>query len=135
MTSILSIEVYGIIIPTSLLLLFFLLPIPFLYKLVSKLVNSIEGFNFYGMTPFLALGLAALIGFAVDMQSMKTMGSSSGFHDISLVLKAENKKLRVERNLYIHACVCILCLSIKKIASLNLKLLTNNKEKVKSKKD
>lgn len=133
MVTILAVEVYGIIIPASVFLFLFLVPIPLVYKLVSKLVNSIEGINFCGMTPFLALGVLSLIAFASDMKAMQGAGSSSSFHDISLVLKAENKRLRLERNIYIHACVAIQCLAIKKIASLNLKLLELKKEKSKSK--
>lgn len=123
MVSVIFLEVYGILVPASVLLLLFFVPVSFVYKLVSKFINMIEGPNFHGVTFFFALGLVAFIALVSDMKSISNMHPNPEFHDISLVLKSENKRLRLERNIYIHACAAVLCLSIKKIASLNMQII------------
>lgn len=128
-------EVYGIIIPGAILLILYALPIPFIVNAVSGLVRLIERPNLSGITTFLGIFLMASLLFTRDFYTWNTnygTQSKSSYGDIAQKFQMEAKRLRVERNLYVHACVACLALSLRKLAQLNYELLEARKRKEKT---
>eukprot|EP00796_Vickermania_ingenoplastis_P001683 gene1683-1045_t len=117
--SLVSLEVYGIIIPGSILILLYVLPIPMLSRLISKLILSIEKVDFHGITPLLVLACYGVIGLLVEMNAIRAKaGQTPPVYDLSLKMAQDAKAIRHQRNVYIHSLVGVICLSLRKNAAL-----------------
>lgn len=119
MLSVAFLEVYGILIPEAVILFLAVFPLSFISLYALRFIALIETPSFHGLTFFLTLALVSLCSVMVDIMNLKSRSTSKGgFYDISMQLQSENKRLRLERNIYIHLCVTIGSISLKKMASL-----------------
>lgn len=117
--SVVAAELNAVIIPLLGILMLFVLPIRILSQYVSKLVLLIEKPNVSGITVLAVVSVLTSIAFLYDFLEWQSKYSRKHrFPDISLQLQNDAKRLRLERNIYIHIAACALSLSVKKIAQL-----------------
>ncbi|EPY30392.1 hypothetical protein STCU_04089 [Strigomonas culicis] len=65
------------------------------------------------------ISLLTSLAFLYDfLEWQSKYATKQRFPDISLQLQHDAKRLRLERNIYIHISACALSLSVKKIAEL-----------------
>lgn len=123
--SFLSVEVYLVLLPLSIVLFLGILPIHAISSLAAKLVRAVEAHNFYGVTVFLAIGVFSLIAFALNVKDVNAKYALREAWKTNPTAKIEalnNRIYRLERDIYIHISLAAISLSLKKIASLYLLL-------------
>lgn len=122
MVSLVYLEVYGVIIPLMAVLLSFIVPVSFLNKGLAGLIRCVEHPFAGNLTALSVLAIITSFSFMFDFLAWQDTfkARQQAFPDISLKLQFETKRLRLERNVYIHMLASVLCLSVKKIAQLTL---------------
>lgn len=119
MVSFLALEVNVVMVPVLTIFLLYCVPIPAVSKLAARVTQLIEAYHFNGLTIMTAMAVASSISFLFHFLEWHTKyDAKAKFHDISLQLQHDNKRLRVERNMYIQLVTCVLCLAVKKCAAL-----------------
>lgn len=121
MVSLVALEVNCVVIPAMGIFLLYVASIPVLSKMIAFAVKALERPNISGFTLLTALAIVSSLAFLSDfLQWQSTYGTSKPrFSDISLSLQYETKRLRVERNMYIHILCSVLALTLKKFNIMN----------------
>ncbi|CCW72353.1 unnamed protein product [Phytomonas sp. Hart1] len=122
--SLVALEVNLIIIPGCIIFLLFFLPVAFVSKTVSQLLQIIEKPSFSKLTFLSVIAIATFIAFLSDVAKWHSVYGSKPkpvFPDISIALQHDNKRLRLERNIYIHVLSSVLSLSIKKLSTIDFR--------------
>ncbi|CAD2213508.1 hypothetical protein ADEAN_000095100 [Angomonas deanei] len=118
--SALSFELYCVIFPVFATLLLYVLQVPFLSKQLAKAVGEAEKLNVRGVTPLTLLSIILSFAFLNDFLTYQNKFSEKqAFPDLSLSLQNDVKRLRLERNIYIHMAGCASCLAVKVITKLH----------------
>jgi uncharacterized membrane protein len=115
-------EVDVVIIPAFVIFLLFIVPLPILSRLVSKMVLALESVQVQGVSVLLCLTLLAGGLFANQFHQWNNHYGYSvpaqDFSSLSVKMEFQAKKLRTERNLYIHAMAFVLLAAIMRFARL-----------------
>ncbi|CCW65879.1 unnamed protein product [Phytomonas sp. EM1] len=122
--SLAALEVNLVVIPGCLIFLLYFVPVAVVSRTVSQMLRILEKLSFAKFTILSALAIATSVAFLTDtVKWHSTYGSKPKplFPDISISLQFDNKRLRLERNIYIHLLAFILCLSIKKLSTFDFK--------------
>ncbi|KPI85069.1 hypothetical protein ABL78_5874 [Leptomonas seymouri] len=119
MASILTLEVNLVMIPVLVLFLMFCFPITAVSKIAERLTRTIESRSLNGLTIMSTVAILSSFAFLFHFLEWNSKYAvKEKFLDISLQLQHDNKRMRVERNMYIQLTTCILCLAVKKCAAL-----------------
>eukprot|EP00388_Colpodella_angusta_P039176 GDKK01046603.1.p1 GENE.GDKK01046603.1~~GDKK01046603.1.p1 ORF type:complete len:172 (-),score=30.61 GDKK01046603.1:118-633(-) len=123
MFTMLSVEVNFLIYPAFVIFLLMLIPIPFLSKLVAKLVAKIESIRVGGLSILLVITLVGIVFFLISFNDQREYMFThpnavlpEGRHHMDYL----SKKWRGERNMYIHAILAVLYSSLLKMARVTL---------------
>lgn len=117
MVSLLAIEIYGVLLPV--LACFFLTFIPGVSRAVTMMVNKLQALAPPSAPPLAILAIIfSVLFFSEFAHWQKSYSHRRRFPDIGQELQHEAKRLRVERNMYIHMCTSIACLALTRIARL-----------------
>lgn len=112
-------ELY-IIIPSFIVFLLFLIPVPGVSNIVTKVVLALESLRVSGVSVLLiATGTTFAFFLNQWLEIQKREGSRPKPTDLDLMLQWQGKKWKSERDLYIHAIAFILLAAITKLARLN----------------
>mmetsp|Transcript_12067 Transcript_12067/g.13882 ORF Transcript_12067/g.13882 Transcript_12067/m.13882 type:complete len:148 (+) Transcript_12067:43-486(+) len=122
MPSLQSFEVEVLIAPAFVIFMMFIIPIPFLSKLISRMVLKLESISISGISVLFVLTVVTLILFVNQVYTTaKKYGSGNPapeFVDLAAKLEHQGKKWKAERDLYIHAISFVLLASVMKFARL-----------------
>ncbi|KAG5497714.1 hypothetical protein JKF63_03980 [Porcisia hertigi] len=119
MVSFLTLEVNLVMIPVLTLFLLYCVPVRLISKTAERITCFVEGYNFNGVTIMLMVAIISSFSFLFHfLEWHSKFDAKQRFADISLQLQHDNKRLRLERNMYIHLVTCVLCLAVKKFAAL-----------------
>jgi hypothetical protein len=119
MVSFLTLEINLVMIPVLTLFLLYCVPISAVANTAERLTRLIENHNLNGLTAMAAMAIISSFSFLFNfLEWQSKYAKKEQFVDISLQLQHDNKRLRVERNMYIHLTTCVLCLAVKKCAAL-----------------
>jgi hypothetical protein len=129
MFTMIGLEVETVFLLSALFLLM-LIPIPGLSRLVSKIIFSVERFQFHGISClFILTGLALFLFIARWMDWYQK--DRFVFHkpeDVAGRLTHDAKRLRHERDMYIHALLFVLLASLLKMVRLQAASKTDEKK-------
>lgn len=119
MVSFLTLEINLVMIPVLALFLLYCVPISAVSRLAERVTRLIEKSSLNGLTIMSAMAIISSFSFLFHfLEWQSKYQRKEKFVDISLQLQHDNKRLRLERNLYIQLTTCVLCLAVKKCASL-----------------
>ncbi|CAJ1033304.1 conserved hypothetical protein [Leishmania braziliensis MHOM/BR/75/M2904] len=119
MASFLSLEVNLVMVPVLVLFLLYCVPIRAISTTAERITRLVEGHSFNGFTIMSAMAIISSFSFLFHfLEWHSKYNAKQRFTDISLQLQHDNKRLRVERNMYIQLITCVLCLAVKKCAVL-----------------
>ncbi|GET91276.1 hypothetical protein, conserved [Leishmania tarentolae] len=119
MVSFLALEVNFVMVPVLALFFLYCVPIRAVSATAERITRLVEGYNINGLTVMAAMAIISSFSFLFHLLEWQSKYSTKQhFTDISLQLQHDNKRLRLERNMYIQLATCILCLSVKKCAAL-----------------
>ncbi|CCD14053.1 hypothetical protein, unlikely [Trypanosoma congolense IL3000] len=121
MVSALSLEVNVIVIPAFIVFVLFIIPIPLLSRVMSRVLGYLERVNFYGVSLLTIAMVATFLGFVSQFFEWRKRygGAKPNFVDVAMEIDWEGKKWRHERNMYIHALATVLCSAVVKFARLH----------------
>lgn len=118
MVSFLTLEVNLVMIPVLALFLLYCVPIAAVSKVAERVTCLIESRSLNGLTAMSAAAILSSFSFMFHfLEWHAKYEQKEKFVDISLQLQHDNKRLRLERNMYIQLTTCILCLAVKKCAA------------------
>ncbi|KAG5496011.1 hypothetical protein JIQ42_02896 [Leishmania sp. Namibia] len=119
MVSVLMLEVNLVMVPVLALFVLYCVPVRVISTTAERITRLVEGYNFNGLTIMSAIAIASSFSFLFHFFEWHSKYDvKARFTDISLQLQHDNKRLRLERNMYIQLVTCILCLAVKKFAAL-----------------
>lgn len=112
-------EVEMLIIPSFIIFLLFIFPLPVVSRVVSKIVLMIESVNISGISLLFVLTGGACFLFVNQLTRARQLEDQPrDFHDLSAKLDFQAKKWKSERDMYIHAVTFILLAAVMKFARL-----------------
>ncbi|KPA74503.1 hypothetical protein ABB37_09166 [Leptomonas pyrrhocoris] len=119
MVSFIALEINVVMIPVLALFLLFCVPVTAVSKIAERLTRVIESRSLNGLTAMSAMAIISSFAFLFHfLEWHSKYETKEKFVDISLQLQHDNKRLRLERNMYIQLTTCVLCLAVKKCATL-----------------
>ncbi|KAG5471492.1 hypothetical protein LSCM1_01584 [Leishmania martiniquensis] len=119
MVSFVMLEVNLVLIPVLALFLLYCVPVRVISTTAERITRLVEGYNVNGLTIMSAMAIISSVSFLFHFFEWHSKyDAKARFTDISLQLQHDNKRLRVERNMYIQLVTCVLCLAVKKCAAL-----------------
>ncbi|AYU81487.1 hypothetical protein conserved [Leishmania donovani] len=119
MVSFLALEVNLVMVPVLTLFLLYCVPIRAISVTAERITRLVEGYNINGLTIMSAMAIISSFSFLFHILEWNSKyAAKQRFTDISLQLQHDNKRLRLERNMYIQLVICVLCLAVKKCATL-----------------
>jgi hypothetical protein len=112
-------ELY-LIVPSFIVFLLFIVPIPLLSKIVTKIVLAVESVRVQGISILLICTIGTFVFFVNQWVGLQQRDSNRPAPtELDLQLQWQGKKWKAERDLYIHAVAFILLAAITKLARLN----------------
>lgn len=123
MVSLAAFEVNLIMIPLLGVLCLQLFPFRPTRAVVNRIVSKIESFNASGVTLLAILAIFTGFLFAMELYNWESKYDHPKERavDMAILLRNENKRLRSERNMYIHLICSILCSSVRYITHLYMR--------------
>ncbi|KAG5497130.1 hypothetical protein GH5_01664 [Leishmania sp. Ghana 2012 LV757] len=119
MVSFLMLEVNLVMVPVLALFVLYCVPVRVISTTAERITRLVEGYNLNGLTMMSAMAIASSFSFLFHFFEWHSKYDvKARFTDISLQLQHDNKRLRLERNMYIQLVTCVLCLAVKKFAAL-----------------
>lgn len=119
MVSFLALEINVVMIPVLTLFLLYCVPIAVVSNIAERVTRMIESRSLNGLTLMTAMAIVSSFSFLFHfLEWQAKYERKEKFVDISLQLQHDNKRLRLERNMYIQLTTCVLCLAVKKCAAL-----------------
>lgn len=119
MVSFLALEINLVMIPVLALFLLYCVPIAAVSKVAERATRLVESRSLNGLTVMSAAAIVSSFSFLFHfLEWHSKYEKKERFVDISLQLQHDNKRLRLERNMYIQLTTCVLCLAVKKCAAL-----------------
>ncbi|KAK7201547.1 hypothetical protein NESM_000218700 [Novymonas esmeraldas] len=119
MVSFTTLEVNLVMVPVLALFLLYCVPVPVISRAAERVTRLVESYNVSGLTFMSAMAIVSSVSFLFHfLEWHSKYDTKQRFADISLQLQHDNKRLRLERNLYIQLVTCVLCLAVKKCAAL-----------------
>lgn len=119
MVSFLALEINLVMIPVLTLFILYCIPIAFVSKTAERITRLIESHSLNGLTVMSATAIISSFSFLFHfLEWQAKYQHKEKFVDISQQFQHDNKRLRLERNLYIQLTTCVLCLAVKKCAAL-----------------